>query len=95
MAHITKDITLRKADAIYVLIVGKNVESGTHEELMEMHGAYFELSESEGEDQCQIYVNTCRHVGNGEWNDQSLMRNVPFRLPVLLGSGSAAVCDLV
>ncbi|MCK9630536.1 MAG: ABC transporter ATP-binding protein/permease [Methanoregula sp.] len=40
--------TIRKADAIYVMSAGKIVETGTHEELMEKRGAYFELYESEG-----------------------------------------------
>lgn len=40
--------TIRKADAIYVMSAGKIVEIGTHEELMEKRGAYFDLYESEG-----------------------------------------------
>jgi ABC-type multidrug transport system fused ATPase/permease subunit len=40
--------TIRKADTIYVMSAGKIVESGNHETLMEKHGAYFELYESEG-----------------------------------------------
>jgi ABC-type multidrug transport system fused ATPase/permease subunit len=40
--------TIRKADMIYVMSAGKIVESGTHDELMENRGKYFELYESEG-----------------------------------------------
>jgi ABC-type multidrug transport system fused ATPase/permease subunit len=40
--------TIRKADMIYVMSKGKIVERGTHEELMDRKGAYFELYESEG-----------------------------------------------
>ncbi|NMB78011.1 MAG: ABC transporter ATP-binding protein [Methanomicrobiales archaeon] len=39
--------TIRKADTIYVMSAGKIVESGTHDELMERQGTYFELYESE------------------------------------------------
>ena len=39
--------TIRKADVIYVMHAGKIVEVGTHEELMEKHGAYYELYESD------------------------------------------------
>lgn len=35
--------TIRKADTIYVMSKGKITESGTHESLMELKGAYYEL----------------------------------------------------
>lgn len=37
--------TIRRADTIYVLSRGKIVESGSHEELMEKRGRYYELYE--------------------------------------------------
>lgn len=40
--------TVRKADVIYVMSKGRVVESGTHEELMERRGRYFELYERNG-----------------------------------------------
>jgi len=40
--------TIRKADTIYVMSKGRIVESGSHDELMEKHGRYYELYESEG-----------------------------------------------
>jgi ABC-type multidrug transport system fused ATPase/permease subunit len=40
--------TIRKADTIYVMNEGKIVESGTHDELMEMGSKYFELYNTEG-----------------------------------------------
>jgi ABC-type multidrug transport system fused ATPase/permease subunit len=39
--------TIRKADTIFVLSGGQIVESGNHKELMEKHGIYFDLYESE------------------------------------------------
>ena len=35
--------TIRKADTIYVMSKGKITESGTHESLMGLKGAYYEL----------------------------------------------------
>lgn len=40
--------TIRKADAIYFMSRGQILESGTHDELMEMRGGYYDLYESEG-----------------------------------------------
>jgi len=40
--------TIRKADAIYFISGGKILESGTHDELMERRGEYYDLYESEG-----------------------------------------------
>ncbi len=40
--------TIRKADAIYFMSRGRILESGTHDELMERRGDYYELYESEG-----------------------------------------------
>jgi len=40
--------TIRKADTIYVMNAGMIVESGTHDELMQRKGSYYELYESEG-----------------------------------------------
>jgi ABC-type multidrug transport system, ATPase and permease components len=40
--------TIRKADTIYVMNAGKIVENGTHDELMQRKGSYYELYESEG-----------------------------------------------
>lgn len=39
--------TVQKADYIYMLKDGKVVEEGTHDELVEKHGAYFEMFESQ------------------------------------------------
>ena len=40
--------TVRNANAIYVMSKGRVVECGTHEELMEKRGRYFELYERNG-----------------------------------------------
>lgn len=40
--------TIRKADVIYVMSKGKIVESGSHEELLEIRGKYWELYERIG-----------------------------------------------
>ncbi len=37
--------TIRRADTIYVMSKGRVIESGTHDELMEMKGRYYELYE--------------------------------------------------
>jgi ATP-binding cassette subfamily B protein/ATP-binding cassette subfamily C protein len=39
--------TIEKADVIYMLQDGKLVESGTHEELVKKHGAYYTMFESQ------------------------------------------------
>lgn len=56
--HVSKNITtfiiahrlstIRKADTIYFMSKGKILESGSHDELMERKGDYYELYESEG-----------------------------------------------
>lgn len=56
--HVSKNITtfiiahrlstIRKADTIYFMSKGKILESGSHDELMERKGCYYELYESEG-----------------------------------------------
>ncbi len=40
--------TIRKADTIYVMSLGRIVESGTHDELIAAKGLYYDLYESEG-----------------------------------------------
>lgn len=40
--------TIRRADTIYVMSRGKVVESGSHEELIEVRGRYYEFYESSG-----------------------------------------------
>ena len=40
--------TIRRADVIYVMSRGRIVEYGSHENLMEMHGRYYELYERNG-----------------------------------------------
>ncbi|KAF5083766.1 Vitamin B12 import ATP-binding protein BtuD [anaerobic digester metagenome] len=40
--------TIRRADVIYVMSRGRIVEYGSHENLMEMHGRYYELYERSG-----------------------------------------------
>lgn len=40
--------TIRRADTIYVMSKGKIMEKGSHEELMEMRGRYYELYEKSG-----------------------------------------------
>jgi ATP-binding cassette subfamily B (MDR/TAP) protein 1 len=39
--------TIRKADTIFVMDQGQIVEIGTHDELVELHGRYFELVQAQ------------------------------------------------
>jgi len=45
--------TIRRADLIIVIRNGREIERGTHKELMKKRGAYFELYQNQFEEQSQ------------------------------------------
>ena len=44
--------TIKKADKIIVLESGEKIEEGNHEELMQLHGKYMQMYQSQGSLEC-------------------------------------------